>query len=125
MSLSIDTIPHGTGLEADHVRQLNVHISRDAVLVVREGAKIGFAEKRFTSVKGAFPSYQETPAAYVILKRRDLQLQVSKSVNNRLCVYKAAITVLFSPLLCRAKEGGFFVDLLPSNGESWVEVDVA
>ena len=54
-----------------------------------------------------FPSYQETPAAYVILKRRDLQLQVSESVNNRLCVYKAAITVLFSPLLCHAREGGF------------------
>ena len=58
---TIDTIPHGTGLEADHVRRLNVHISRDAVLVVREGAKIGFAEKRFTSVKGAFSRHTRRP----------------------------------------------------------------
>ena len=73
-----------------------MHILLDAVLVVREGAKILFCREAVYECEGrVFPSYQETPADYVILKRRDLQLQVSESVNNRLCVYKAAITVLF------------------------------
>ena len=42
----IDTIPRGTGLEADHVCQLNVNLSHDALLFVREGAIIVLAEKQ-------------------------------------------------------------------------------
>ena len=43
---------------------------------------------------------------------------VNNNNNNNSNNNKAAITVLFPLLLCGAKEGGFFVDLLSPNGES-------
>ena len=60
-SSTIDTIPRETGLETDHVRPFNVYLSRDALLVVREGAKIGLAEKRFTFVKWTFYRHTRRP----------------------------------------------------------------
>ena len=70
MSWSSPSAAFGTGLETDHVRPFNAYLSRDALLVVREGAKIGLAEKRFTCMNWTFcrhtrrpwgPRYLQTP----------------------------------------------------------------